>query len=250
MTTSEIQMLKNEIKNLKRENETLKKEKEEERDYVYCSRCVICLTDIEREQKKKWDATDLSEGFVCYACKEAEEEEEEERDYIADCSRCNNRYYCDGHITMDVADLGWCDCGMVCIRCLTDKERDQLNEDDECQEGFVCSVCLFPSYQESHHKEEDACGGHAYCAECDCCVKCGCCVCNEGEEERCSGCYAVVSECECEEEERPLKELTCWVCCVRIVRESREHDNIHISADGEKIWCEDCLCGCEKCNED
>ena len=43
--------------------------------------------------------------------------------------------------------------------------------------------------------------------------------------------------------------LTCSGCCVEIVRESRAHDNIHISDDGEKIWCEDCICGCEKCAE-
>ena len=53
MTTSEIQMLKNEIKNLKRENETLKKEKEEERDYVYCSRCIIIFKYLERKKIKE-----------------------------------------------------------------------------------------------------------------------------------------------------------------------------------------------------
>ena len=38
--------------------------------------------------------------------------------------------------------------------------------------------------QMESQEEEAACGGHAYCADCDCCVYCGCCECDEEEEDK------------------------------------------------------------------
>ena len=80
---------------------------------------------------------------------EREKSDDEEEDYIADCSRCNYRFY--EHTTGrdDITLL--CDCGMICKTCLTEKERGQLDEWDEedwdtellcCEvQGFECCVC-------------------------------------------------------------------------------------------------------------
>lgn len=72
---------------------------------------------------------------------------------------------------------------------------------------------------------------HGYCKDCDCCVGCGACECQSDDED---------------------DSLTCSGCCMKIVRESREHDNIHISDDGETIWCENCIyekkCECLSCS--
>ena len=76
---------------------------------------------------------------------------------------------------------------------------------------------------------------HGYCKDCDCCVGCGACECQSDDEDEDDS-------------------LTCSGCCMKIVRESREHDNIHISDDGKKIWCENCIylkkCECEKDEEE
>ena len=46
-------------------------------------------------------------------------------------------------------------------------------------------------------------------------------------------------------------ELSCVNCDVYIVRDSQEHDEIHINEE-DKIFCRDCLdkCNCFCCNED
>ena len=76
--------------------------------------------------------------------------------------------------------------------------------------------------QMESQEEEAACGGHAYCAKCDCCVNCGCCECDEDEEEE-------EEECACcgtslvgeyfyeedfhEEEKEEEEEDVAYKCC-------------------------------------
>ncbi len=123
---TEIQMLQNQIKELQRE--------------LAESEAVESLIEKVRELKKE---------------NEQLKKQREDEDYIADCSRCDYRFYehnNDGPTTDGREFITLiCDCGPICKTCLTEKERGQLEEWDEedwttellCQdvEGFRCCVC-------------------------------------------------------------------------------------------------------------